>query len=170
MKIFIYLLFFITLFGPATNNTSSDHKIKILPDYSAIQSIPQLLAHFKNKPVFIDLWATWCVPCVEEFSHSDSLYTFLQKKHIEMLYISIDENEQDSLWRATIHSHNLHGNHIRATKSLQEEINLMVWKIKDGYAIPHYMLFDKDGKLLNKDLPKPDSGIVLYNEIEKDMN
>ena len=74
------------------------------------------------------------------------------------------------MWRTTIQSHHLNGNHIRATKSLQEEINFLIWKIKDGYAIPHYILFDKNGKLLNKDLPMPDSGIKLYNEIEKDIN
>jgi thiol-disulfide isomerase/thioredoxin len=170
MKIIIASLLIYALYYTGTKQTNADNKIKIVADYSSINTIPQLLAHFKNKPVFIDLWATWCVPCVEEFSHSDSLYTFLSDKHIEMLYISIDENEQDSAWRATIQSHHLNGNHIRATKSLQEEINFLIWKIKDGYSIPHYILFDKNGTLLNKDLPKPDSGITLYNEIEKDMN
>jgi thiol-disulfide isomerase/thioredoxin len=170
MKTIVILIFVCALYDTCTRQTNFDTKIKIVADYSSINTIPQLLGHFKNKPVFIDLWATWCVPCVEEFIHSDTLYKFLSDRNIEMLYISIDENEQDSMWRATIQSHNLYGNHIRATKSLQEEINFLIWKIKDGYSIPHYILFDKNGILLNKDLPAPDKRIILYNEIEKDIN
>jgi hypothetical protein len=47
--------------------------------------------HFQGKAVFIDLWATWCVPCIGEFHYSRKLYDFLVEQNIKILYLSMDD-------------------------------------------------------------------------------
>ena len=75
-----------------------DSNIKIIENYYQINSINQLLYQFKGKPVFIDLWATWCEPCLEEFRYNEQLHSFLDKKQIEMIYVSFDKKEfEDTL-------------------------------------------------------------------------
>ena len=66
-------------------------KIRILPDYPTINTLKQLLAHFKDKPLFIDLWATWCVPCVQEFPDLVTINHMYRDRDFKMITISSDE-------------------------------------------------------------------------------
>ncbi|GMT42959.1 MAG: hypothetical protein IEMM0002_1370 [bacterium] len=49
------------------------------------------LADYKGKILFINIWATWCIPCVEEMPSMERLYGSLKDKDFEMLAISVDK-------------------------------------------------------------------------------
>lgn len=145
---------------------STNDSVKIINNYSGINSIRQLLEPFNGKAVLIDLWATWCEPCLEEFKFSDSLHLYLHKKGIEMVYISFDKEELDEKWRYTINNNRLLGSHIRANKTLQNALTTLVWGSKDAYSIPHFVLFDKNGEVLDRNVPEPSDGSKLYIDLE----
>jgi len=149
--------------------TNTTNQIKILPNYDKINSISQLLDSFKARPVFVDLWATWCSPCFEEFKYSDSLYKFLKGKGIDLVYVSFDKDKDDTLWRNKLKEYGLFGTHIRANNLLRDNITTMIWGGIDAYSIPNYLLFDKDKKLLNKHSLPPSTGLKLFNEIESEL-
>ena len=44
--------------------------------------------------VVINLWATWCVPCREEFPDLIKLYGKYRAKGLELILISVDNAEQ----------------------------------------------------------------------------
>ncbi len=144
--------------------------IVIIANYSNINSISQLLNNFKGKPVLIDLWATWCSPCKQEFKYSDTLHQYLAKNGIEIIYISFDKDEEDATWRNAIAEYNLSGNHIRANKALQDDLTTLIWGAKDAYSIPRYLLFDKTNRLIDNDVPTPSNGVRLYQKIDKKLN
>ena len=137
--------------------------IKIVPNYNKVSSISKLLNPYEGKPISIDLWATWCQPCIDEFQSTPALYNFLRNSGIEMVYVSLDEH--DSIWQAKIKEFNLLGTHIRANKMLQDSLSTLVWGAPGGYSIPTYLLFDKKGKLVSKNLSAPSSGAKLFREI-----
>ena len=139
--------------------------VKIIDNYQGITSISQLLSSFKGKPVFVDMWATWCEPCREEFKHNAFLYSYLQKKNIAMLYVSVDKEEQDIVWRKDIINLELKGSHIRANKALQNELSTLIWGAPGGFSIPHYLLFDSNGKLLLKDAAPPSNLAELKRQV-----
>jgi peroxiredoxin len=48
------------------------------------------LADYKGKVVFLNIWATWCPPCVEEMPSMEKLYQALKGEAFEILAVSID--------------------------------------------------------------------------------
>ena len=160
------------LSGNNINNCSlkkDSNQIRIITNYNHINSISELLDSFKNKPVFIDLWATWCTPCLEEFKYSKPLYEYLTKNGIEIIYISFDKEKDDLVWRERINTNKLFGNHIRASKLLQDSLTTLIWGGIDAYSLPNYLLFNKNGQLVNKDNLHPNTGIKLFKQIESGL-
>jgi len=80
--------------------------------------------------------------------------------------VSINKDEEDSVWHNDIQKLKLYGYHIRANKALQDELETLVWGAPGGYSIPHYLLFDKTGKILSKDLMAPSSKNQLYDQLD----
>ena len=48
------------------------------------------LADYKGKVVLLNIWATWCPPCVEEMPSMEKLYQELKGESFEILAVSID--------------------------------------------------------------------------------
>jgi len=50
------------------------------------------LSSYRGKTVFINVWATWCKPCIEEMPSISEAKSILKDKNIEFLFAS-DESE-----------------------------------------------------------------------------
>ena len=160
MKIIGFVLF-VLFYMPS----AFSQQVKVLDRYQEINSIQDMLSHFKGNVVFVDLWATWCYPCLDEFKFNGELDEYLIKKHIVKLYVSINKDEEDSVWHNEIQKSKLYGYHIRANKALQDNLETLIWGAPGGYSIPHYLLFDRSGKVLSKDLLSPSSKSLLYSQL-----
>ena len=70
--------------GPRVGETLADFT---LPDMNgeAVQ-----LAALRGKVVFINVWTTWCPPCIEEMPTIQRLYEQLHPKGLEILAINMD--------------------------------------------------------------------------------
>ncbi|MBB1323850.1 MULTISPECIES: TlpA disulfide reductase family protein [unclassified Shewanella] len=77
---------------------STLERINILPqpfpvalvDFSDIVGEPVNFDQYKGKVVVINLWATWCPPCVRELPALNRLDQTLDAAHFALLPISID--------------------------------------------------------------------------------
>ena len=49
---------------------------------------------FEDKVVFINIWATWCPPCIAEMPDINALYLDMKDKEIEFVMISLDDKFQ----------------------------------------------------------------------------
>ena len=49
------------------------------------------LIDYKGKVVLLNIWATWCAPCVAEMPSMEKLYQELKGEGFEILAISVDE-------------------------------------------------------------------------------
>jgi thiol-disulfide isomerase/thioredoxin len=60
------------------------------------------LSTFKNKYLFIDFWATWCLPCRIETPFHISVHSKYQNQNFQIISISLDEEKQKENWIRTI--------------------------------------------------------------------
>lgn len=131
-----------------------------------IHSLKDLLQQekLKGKPLFIDLWATWCMPCREEFQYSPKLYKTLNEMNVNILYLSIDLPNSRKEWEKC--TNDLSGCHLLASDKLQKEIKAKVYENKP-FAVPRYLLLDADGNIINGDLPRPSQFEQLISTLKK---
>ena len=105
----------------------------------------------KGKVVLIDTWATWCGPCKVEIPHLKKLEEEMKDKNVHIVSISVDEEKDKDKWKKMIADENLGG--IQLFASGWSEIT-KYYKIT---GIPRFLLFDKEGKIISVDAPRPSS-------------
>ncbi|ARS41372.1 hypothetical protein CA265_17625 [Sphingobacteriaceae bacterium GW460-11-11-14-LB5] len=138
---------------------------KMLANYDKFNTLDSLIGQFKDKTVFVDIWATWCGPCKQEFEYSKDLEQFLKAKQVEMLFISIDKDDAAQQWKEMIKYFKLSGNHVRTNQALRKDLSDKLGK--DGsYGIPRYLII-KNGKLVVADALRPSDKEKLYAQISK---
>jgi thiol-disulfide isomerase/thioredoxin len=133
--------------------------------HAKFDSFGELLNRFAGKNVLIDIWATWCHPCIEEFSHKTMIQTFMESDKLDVLYISIDKPEWADRWKQSIRINELQGSHFRADRAFITDMWNVIGDFKG--AIPRYVLVDKAGKIFRSTAARPSEGNKLMNQIEE---
>lgn len=134
-----------------------------------IDSLSQLknIAELKNKYIFIDLWASWCMPCRQEFKYKDVLRQLLDTyKDICIVYISIDGPSQEDSWQQCIKKYKLSGFHLLASTELQKSIQEQIYG-RDEFTIPRYILLNPNGEIMHTKLPRPSHIKDLKEALDK---
>jgi len=139
---------------------------QFISDYGSVNSLAALAGVLKDGPYYIDIWATSCAPCKEEFKHNTSLTALLHEYNVKPLYLSIDRDREDDDWKSMIKYFKLSGVHLRATDSLRKEI---ADKLGEGrtFTIPRYLIVNKDGIIINSDAARPSEQDALRVQLNK---
>lgn len=119
---------------------TSDIKQNAVENISGSKLLFDLVKNHEGLVIYVDVWATWCKPCLEEFPFSRELHEDV--KDVDFVYLCIDSQEVP--YKNTIKRYGLEGNHYFFNKDqssrLREELNIN--------GIPHYMLIDKNGEII----------------------
>lgn len=126
------------------NNTqiSSDAILKKIKNSTVENIMDSILQASKGKVVYIDCWADWCGPCLEELPNSKKLEEEMNGKDVEFVYVCVESKED--VWKAIISKHQLNGQHYFLTKNQSEE-----WeKAFNISGVPYYFVIDKNGTIV----------------------
>ena len=133
-------------------------------EYESLEGESVSLSSLKGNVVYVDVWATWCGPCVAEFPHSRALKErFKDAKDVKWVYVSIDNANAREKWVEAVAKHQLKGIHLFSG----EGWNATIAKLYQITGIPRYLLIDKAGNIYDSNASRPSSGDVIYNEIQK---
>jgi thiol-disulfide isomerase/thioredoxin len=95
----------------------------------------------KGKITYVDIWATWCGPCREEFPYAKELQTNLSDS-VKFVFVCIDSEQR--AFENTMKEFQLKGDHYfldkKQSKTFSEELHLN--------GVPHYLLIDQNGKIV----------------------
>lgn len=120
------------------------------------------LADFKGKVVYLDMWASWCGPCAHEMPYMEALKKKYSNKAVEMIAISIDTDIQK--WLQKTEALKLSGTQLIDSKGSENSKIAKDYKI---YGVPHYVLIDKNGRIVSVFAPSPSSGVIIEKEINR---
>lgn len=125
--------------------------------YTNFKGRKKSLSSFAGKYVYLDIWATWCRPCIQQIPFLATLEKEYHNKNIEFISISTDEARRnggswdaaEEKWRSFVKAKALTGTQLWAGKdnSFQQAYQIN--------SIPRFILIDPQGNIVDANAPRP---------------
>ena len=99
------------------------------------------LDQYRNQVVYLDFWASWCIPCKKSFPWMNEMHRKYKDQGLKIIAVNVDENPAD------------------ADKFLADTpAEFTILRDPDGALAEHYkligmptsLLFDTEGKLVSR--------------------
>jgi len=163
-------------------STNKKNNIEITKTYTALKAVAKgndspkftdyennagsktSLDDLKGKYTYIDVWATWCGPCIAEIPSLKKVEKKYHNKNIAFVSISIDREKDHEKWKKMILDKELGGIQLFADNNWQSKF-IEDYLIK---GIPRFILIDPAGKIISSNAPRPSEEklVSLFDELK----
>lgn len=113
----------------------------------------------------MDFWASWCVPCREEMTPSAKLRESYKGKDVVFVYLAYNDTKDS--WKKAVKQEGM----------AEIENNFIITNSKNSKTleaiklelIPRYIIFDKQGSLVEMNAPRPsdEQATIIINKYLK---
>lgn len=107
------------------------------------------LDDYRGKVVYLDFWASWCGPCLQQIPYAKELKTRMaDQEDLVFLYVSVDTDEE--AWRNMVADREIEGVHVNVpgfSHEVPQSYNLR--------GVPTFYVIGRDGKIFDNRPPRP---------------
>jgi thiol-disulfide isomerase/thioredoxin len=93
------------------------------------------LSRFKGKVIYLEFWATWCGPCIEDKPKMELLKT-AYKGNDTVVFLSVSIDDDLPKWSNYLSKHNISGNEFIVDRNTLTDYNLI--------RVPRMIMINKD--------------------------
>jgi thiol-disulfide isomerase/thioredoxin len=148
IRFLITLLFAFHLFTGCKEIKQEELFPEITVEIAGETELTKLISERNGKFLFLNIWATWCVPCVEEFPALVKLVEKYKNRKIEFIGLSIDyvEDKEQKVVPFLKKQNANFTNFINGFKKDEQLINF----ISEDWngAVPLTVIYNNEGKQL----------------------
>lgn len=148
------------------NRVNTNGNIQILtlsPETSSFQTLYN--ENFKGKVVYVDFWGTTCGPCLQEFRDFTKPLKDKYKLRRDISYLYVAQGNE-YLWHEQIKKYNVEGTHLFVNQNQYE--SLYKQSTNDSIVLmPHYLIIDKKGNIVERNAKQPSDRDSLYAQLDK---
>lgn len=119
---------------------------------------------YPGKVVYIDVWATWCIPCCKEFAPAKELHKFYRNKDVVFVNLCLSSEVEE--WRSTLLRLDIQGENY----FFDDDASAIFMNTYQLSGYPTYLIFDKKGVLINKNAPRPTALQYVIKLIDSQLN
>ncbi len=119
-------------------------------------------AYYKGRPVVVDFWNTWCMPCLKAHGQTEELRKGPDGEGVVFLYISDSSSKDDTEFDKI--SMEVGGEHLR----LGQDVAFTYLEREGFNSFPAYFFFDRNHNLVHKQTAFP--GKEKYQELLRKIN
>jgi thiol-disulfide isomerase/thioredoxin len=109
----------------------------------------RFLREHSGKPVLVDFWATWCIPCVKLLPHTAELAERYGERGLVVAPISLDDPDSEADVREMLASKGAAGlvNFLAQPEPAGPDSNPFTTFEIPGGSLPHVKIYGRDGNL-----------------------
>jgi thiol-disulfide isomerase/thioredoxin len=146
--------------------TLNNKMVFVADDGTKLNTLGDVIRLMKGKTVYVDMWGTWCGPCLEELEkYTPQIRNYFKGKNITFLYIANKDIGQKEKWKKAIAYCKINGTHILANQNLEKDI---MTKVKaTGY--PTHFIIKKDGSFKKIKTQDGSQTQQIIKEIEAEL-
>lgn len=116
---------------------------------------------YKNKVVFLNLWATWCGPCRNEMPGIQKLYDKTRSEDVVFVMLSIDQEGDEGKVRNYIRKNKFSFPVVMPSGSITAQL--------DVPSIPTTFIIGKDGKIAHQQVGSANYDTEKYRKMLQDL-
>lgn len=123
--------------------------------------IEDILNKYNDQVIYIDIYATWCVPCRMHMPYSKSVIEKFKDEKVAFLFLCCQSPEKD--WESMIRKEEMPGHHYYISREDYPALDEM-FNIK---GFPTYVLINKEGKVITTNATHPNYEQALADQLNE---
>lgn len=116
---------------------------------------------YKDKVIFLNLWATWCGPCRVEMPSIQKLYEKTQSEDIVFVMLALDKDGEEPKIRNYIEKNNFTFPVVMPSGGLSAQLNVP--------TIPTTFIISKEGKIVHQKIGTTNYDTEKYRKMLQDL-